>query len=85
MSPPSLIIMRFRRRTMYLTGIVGIFSVYLAWTICSAVYNENQSKVAAKMSLFWIYMYSPAYNTCFNALTYSKLPLTPAPRAPIVM
>ncbi len=31
MSPPSLIIMRFRRRTMYLTGIVGIFSVYLAW------------------------------------------------------
>ncbi len=68
----SLVIMRFRRRTMYLTGIVGILAVYVAWTICSAVYKDTHSMVAAKMSLFWIYMYSPAYNTCFNALTYSK-------------
>jgi len=69
----ALIIMKFKRRTMYLTGILGILGVYVAWTICSAVFVQTHSEVAAKLSLFWIYMYSPAYNTCFNALTYTFL------------
>jgi len=56
---------------MYLTGILSILAVYIAWTICSAVFVANKSAVAAKLSLFWIYAYSPAYNIAFNAMTYS--------------
>ncbi len=75
----ALVIMRFRRRTMYLTGILSILAVYVAWTVCSAIVYEHRdnktasSDIAAKLSLFWIYAYSPAYNTCFNALTYTYL------------
>lgn len=68
----ALVVMRFKRRTMYLTGILSILAVYVAWTVCTAVFINNHSDVAAKLSLFWIYAYSPAYNICFNALTYSK-------------
>ncbi|KAK3369898.1 general substrate transporter [Podospora didyma] len=69
----ALVVMRFRRRTMYLTGILSILAVYIAWTVCTAIFIANKSDVAAKMSLFWIYAYSPAYNLCFNALTYTYL------------
>ena len=68
----ALVVMKFRRRTMYLAGILSILAVYLAWTICSERFVSTKSDVAAKLSLFWIYMYSPAYNLCFNALTYSE-------------
>ncbi|KAL1894771.1 hypothetical protein Sste5346_005747 [Sporothrix stenoceras] len=76
----ALVIMRFRRRTMYLTGILSILAVYIGWTVCSAIVSEHKgkpattsSKIASNLSLFWIYAYSPAYNTCFNALTYTYL------------
>jgi len=75
----ALVVMRFRRRTMYLTGILSIFAVYLAWTVCTAVFISTHSPIAAKLSLFWIYAYSPAYNLCFNALTYSMGPPPPPP------
>ena len=68
----ALVVMRFRRRTMYLTGILSILAVYIGWTTCTALFIVDKSDVAAKMSLFWIYAYSPAYNLCFNALTYSE-------------
>ncbi|KAL2148142.1 hypothetical protein VTH82DRAFT_8743 [Thermothelomyces myriococcoides] len=69
----ALVVMRFRRRTMYLTGILSILAVYVAWTTCTAIFIVDKSQVAAKLSLFWIYAYSPAYNLCFNALTYTYL------------
>ncbi|AEO57136.1 hypothetical protein MYCTH_2302958 [Thermothelomyces thermophilus ATCC 42464] len=69
----ALVVMRFRRRTMYLTGILSILAVYVAWTTCTAIFIVDRSQVAAKLSLFWIYAYSPAYNLCFNALTYTYL------------
>ncbi|KAK5660008.1 hypothetical protein OQA88_13476 [Cercophora sp. LCS_1] len=69
----ALVVMRFKRRTMYLTGIISILAVYVAWTICTAVFIATHSEIAAKLSLFWIYAYSPAYNLCFNALTYTYL------------
>ncbi len=68
----ALVVMRFRRRTMYLTGILSILAVYIGWTTCTALFIVDKSDIAAKMSLFWIYAYSPAYNLCFNALTYSE-------------
>ncbi|KAK4149378.1 putative lactose permease [Chaetomidium leptoderma] len=69
----ALVVMRFKRRTMYLTGILSILAVYIAWTTCTAIFITYHSDVAAKLSLFWIYAYSPAYNLCFNALTYTYL------------
>ncbi|KAK4234497.1 lactose permease [Achaetomium macrosporum] len=69
----ALVVMRFRRRTMYLTGILSILAVYVGWTTCTALFMVQKSGVAAKLSLFWIYAYSPAYNLCFNALTYTYL------------
>ncbi|CAK7235365.1 hypothetical protein SBRCBS47491_009268 [Sporothrix bragantina] len=77
----ALVIMRFRRRTMYLTGILSILAVYIGWTVCTAIVqvakankeSTPSSRTAAKLTLFWIYAYSPAYNTCFNALTYTYL------------
>ncbi|KAK3936338.1 putative lactose permease [Diplogelasinospora grovesii] len=69
----ALVVMRFRRRTMYMTGILSILAVYVGWTICTALFINDKSDVAAKLSLFWIYAYSPAYNLCFNALTYTYL------------
>ncbi|KAK3500417.1 general substrate transporter [Neurospora hispaniola] len=69
----AMVVMRFRRRTMYLTGIFSILAVYVGWTVCTAVFIAHKNPVAAKFSLFWIYAYSPAYNLCFNALTYTYL------------
>lgn len=68
----SLVVVRFRRRTMYLTAITIIFIVYMSWTICSARFAMVQDPLAAKFSLFWIYAYNLGYNIGFNALTYSK-------------
>jgi hypothetical protein len=67
----ALLVMRFKRRTMYLAGICSILAVYVGWTICSERFVSTHSDAAAKASLVWIYLYQPAYNLCFNALTYS--------------
>lgn len=68
----ALLVMKFRRRTMYLTSIFGILAIYVAWTISSASAIVGGSQDAGKLCLFWIYAYQPAYNIGFNALTYSK-------------
>ncbi|ORY71664.1 general substrate transporter [Pseudomassariella vexata] len=69
----ALVVMRFRRRTMYLTSILSILVIYVAWTISAAEYLNANSQVAAKLCLFWIYAYQPCYNIGFNALTYTFL------------
>ena len=43
----ALVIMRFKRRTMYLVGILSILAVYVAWTVCSAVVNATHDLVGA--------------------------------------
>lgn len=68
----ALIVMRFRRRTMYLFAIAWILVAYVGWTISAAVAIEKKNDAAAKLTLFWIYFYQPGYNIGFNALTYSK-------------
>ncbi|KAI1389668.1 general substrate transporter [Hypoxylon trugodes] len=69
----ALLVMKFRRRTMFLTSIFGILIIYVSWTICSAEAIIAGSKVAGKFCLFWIYAYQPCYNIGFNALTYTYL------------
>ncbi|KAI0012486.1 general substrate transporter [Xylariaceae sp. FL0662B] len=69
----ALLVMKFKRRTMFLTSIGGILVIYVSWTICAAEAVVKGSDVAAKLCLFWIYAYQPAYNIGFNALTYTYL------------
>ncbi|KAI2463795.1 general substrate transporter [Annulohypoxylon bovei var. microspora] len=69
----ALLVMRFKRRTMFLTSIFAILVIYVAWTISSAQAIVGGSTAAGKLCLFWIYAYQPAYNIGFNALTYTYL------------
>lgn len=68
----ALLVMKFKRRTMFLTSIFGILFIYVAWTISAAEAIVAGSKNAGKLCLFWIYAYQPCYNIGFNALTYSE-------------
>lgn len=70
----ALLVMKFKRRTMFLTSIFGILTIYVAWTISAAQAIVAGSQAAGKLCLFWIYIYQPAYNIGFNALTYSTCP-----------
>ncbi|KAI4861640.1 general substrate transporter [Hypoxylon rubiginosum] len=69
----ALLVMKFKRRTMFLTSIFSILFIYVAWTISAAEAIVSGSQAAGKLCLFWIYIYQPAYNIGFNALTYTYL------------
>lgn len=76
----ALVVTRYKRRTMYLTCVFAMLSVYIAWTACSGIYAQSVIKdkkhpnsAAGKLSIFWIYAYTPAYNIGYNALTYTYL------------
>jgi hypothetical protein len=68
----AMVVMRYRRRTMYLFAIAWILTAYVGWTISAGIAIQDHNGVAAKLCLFWIYFYQPGYNIGFNALTYSK-------------
>jgi len=68
----AMVVMRFRRRTMYLFAIGWILAAYIGWTISAGIAIQHKNDAAAKLCLFWIYFYQPGYNIGFNALTYSK-------------
>jgi hypothetical protein len=68
----AMVVMRFRRRTMYLFAIGWILAAYVGWTISAGIAIQHHNDAAAKLCLFWIYFYQPGYNIGFNALTYSK-------------
>lgn len=70
-------------------------TVYISWTISMersvhAVENDYNNESASIATIFWIFMYAPAYNIGYNALTYSKsslfsvsslFPAAPKPRS----
>lgn len=62
---------RFKRRTMYLTCASCLLGVYIAWTISMERFMSTGTQAAAILTIFFIFMYSPAYNLGYNALTYS--------------
>lgn len=74
----ALISPRFKRRTMFLTGAIGMLAVYVSWTIgmqqtMKGLEPGNKPNKAAGIAvLFFIYFYSPWYNIGNNALAYSK-------------
>ncbi|KAH8812527.1 general substrate transporter [Xylogone sp. PMI_703] len=69
---------RMKRRTMFLTSTISMLCVYIAWTITlersiTSSDNGHLNKVASGFTLFFIFLYSPAYNIGNNALTYTYL------------
>ncbi|KAJ5389306.1 MFS sugar transporter [Penicillium cataractarum] len=64
---------RFKRRPMYLTCASCLLCVYIAWTISMERFISTKAQAAAKLTIFFIFAYSPAYNLGYNALTYTYL------------
>ncbi|KAK0122208.1 hypothetical protein ONS95_010464 [Cadophora gregata] len=75
----ALISPRFKRRTMFLTGAIGMLAVYVSWTIgmqqtMKGLEPGNKPNKAAGIAvLFFIYFYSPWYNIGNNALAYTYM------------
>lgn len=67
----AIIAMKFPRRRMYLICTCSLICVYIGWTISSARYAIAGDLAVGKLSIFFIYLYSPCYNIGYNALTYS--------------
>lgn len=73
----SLLVLKVRRRIMYLTCTISLLLCYIAWTISmekaqTAADAGSPNNAANIAVLFFIYAYSPCYNIGYNALTYSK-------------
>ncbi|KAK0491589.1 hexose transporter [Armillaria novae-zelandiae] len=66
----ALTVSRFKRRT---TGTISILLIFTGWTVASANYTRTESHGSSVAVIVFIFLYSPAYNMAFNALTYAFL------------
>ncbi|KAF9035343.1 general substrate transporter [Hymenopellis radicata] len=64
---------RLNRRTVYLIGTLTILLIFTGWTVASSNYAMTSSDASSRAVIAFIFLYSPAYNVCFNALTYPYL------------
>ncbi|KAH6995179.1 general substrate transporter [Ilyonectria destructans] len=74
----ALVVRRFKRRTMYLTCAAALLTVYICWTVSmeravTARDAGGENKAAGWAVIVFIFLYSPAYNIGYNALTYTYL------------
>ncbi|KAG8218931.1 hexose transporter [Butyriboletus roseoflavus] len=69
----ALIVPQYPRRRIYLACTISVFAVFTAWTIASTGYLLAHSKVSAQAVLALIFLYGPAYQLGFTALTYTYL------------
>ena len=70
----SLVVDKFKRRTMYLTSMIGMLVVYIMLTVSAAEYAETGTKAAGTTTLLAIILFSPFYNIAFMVLVYSIYP-----------
>ena len=80
----SLLVVKIRRRVMYLACTISLLLVYICWTISmkyaqTAALAKAPNQAANIATIFFIYAYSPCYNIGFNAL--STFPLLSSPRS----
>ncbi|USP81786.1 hypothetical protein yc1106_09060 [Curvularia clavata] len=61
---------RYPRRRMYLLCASCLLCVYTGWTIAQARNRITRSKESGYAVLVMIFLYKPAYNIAYNALTY---------------
>jgi MFS family permease len=64
---------RFPRRVMFLLCTCSMLCVYIGWTISVERFLATQQPAVAKLTIFFIFAYSPCYNLAYNALTYTYL------------
>ncbi|KAK7711592.1 hypothetical protein SLS57_008075 [Botryosphaeria dothidea] len=69
----ALLVGRFRRRAMYMTCTISLLCVYVGWTISMERFLTTNALAAARLTIFFIFAYSPAYNIGYNALTYTYM------------
>ncbi|KAI5468144.1 general substrate transporter [Mariannaea sp. PMI_226] len=74
----ALLVRRFKRRTMYLTCAGALLTVYISWTIAmeravTAREAGGENAAAGWAVIVFIFLYQPAYNIGYNALTYTYL------------
>lgn len=71
----SFVMTKFKRRTMFITSMIGIVLVYITLTVSAAQFAKTGSKAAGTMTLVSILLFSPCYNLSFIVLPYSISPL----------
>ncbi|PIL37643.1 MFS general substrate transporter [Ganoderma sinense ZZ0214-1] len=69
----ALTMPKLPRRTAYLACTVSLTLIFTGWTVASARYAETGSQGASRAVIAFIFLYSPAYNMAYNALTYTFL------------
>jgi sugar porter (SP) family MFS transporter len=69
----ALIVPRFPRRTMYLLCTTLLIFVYAGWTVAQARQMITGDIAAGVAVIVFIFLYSPAYNIAYHALTYTYL------------
>ncbi|KAK0708054.1 general substrate transporter [Lasiosphaeris hirsuta] len=80
----SLLVVKIRRRVMYMACTISLLLCYIAWTVSmeraqtaadlfKAGLAATPNKAANIATLFFIYAYSPCYNMGYNALTYTYM------------
>ncbi|OJD36585.1 mfs sugar transporter [Diplodia corticola] len=69
----AVVVKRFRRRAMYMACTLSLLCVYVGWTVSMERFLSTSSVGAARLTIFFIFLYSPAYNIGYNALTYTYL------------
>ncbi|EJF62162.1 hexose transporter [Dichomitus squalens] len=69
----ALTMPKLPRRVGYLACTISLTVIFTAWTVASAKYAETGSQGASRAVIAFIFLYSPAYNMAYNALTYTFL------------
>ncbi|KAL7282766.1 hexose transporter [Trametes coccinea BRFM310] len=69
----ALTVPKMRRRTAYMTCTILLLLIFTGWTVASAQYTMTASQAASRTVIAFIFLYSPAYNMGYNALTYTYL------------
>ncbi|KAF7789433.1 hypothetical protein EIP86_000377 [Pleurotus ostreatoroseus] len=64
---------RLKRRTVYMLCTISLTLIFTGWTIASARYSIDGDQASSRAVIAFIFLYSPAYNCGFNALTYAFL------------
>jgi len=69
----ALTVPRYPRRGVYLACTISLLIVFVAWTAASAEYALTHSLLSSQIALVLIFLYSPAHNMGFIALTFTFL------------
>ncbi|EPQ58905.1 general substrate transporter [Gloeophyllum trabeum ATCC 11539] len=67
----ALTIPRIRRRVAYMICTISLFCIFTAWTFAGAIYTITGSILAGHAVVALMFLYSPAYNIGYNALSYT--------------